>query len=281
MTGVLGVNRHDPEALMRSRRTQLAAGAIVAAIAALVALAFATGSGRSAGPPPPTDRQIAEVALARYTWLLDTGRGTAFCNGAITAATLEAEGGADRCATTIDGYVHRLEKQGYQSVLLDMHYLFTMLSDGIVDHCPTHAACSSWSYGRWASETYPGEVVWKTGSDPALASSTGRKVVAVVDPASTTRWITLYYQAWDGRILKARWSTKLGSWRGWVIDTHRGAPFLSHVRVLVTRRIGDRIVARVSMRVGTMPMKEQFTLVREAGSWRVDTWRPLPAPPAA
>jgi hypothetical protein len=261
-------------------RTVAAAG-LAATAAALALLAGASRGAAHAAPAPPTDRQVAQRTISRYIGFLDSGRGAAFCNDSITATTLRAEGGADRCMATIDGYVKRVEQQGWAQALQSMHYLFMQLSDGIVSNCATGRACPSSEFGRWAMKTYPGEVDWLTGTNPSLASSTGAKVVAVVDPtASSRRRITLYYQAWDGRIFRASWSTTLGSWRGSVVDTHRGTPFLSNIRVLHTTRTGDELIADVGMTIGTLTRTEVFALVREAGSWRVDTWHPLAGPPA-
>jgi hypothetical protein len=219
----------------------------------------------------------------RYFARLNGGRGAAFCTGSITSTTLRAEGGLARCTASIDGYVNRLRKQTYALTLQSMHYLFTMVSGGISLHCTGTDACPSWAYGTWASELYSDEVVWVTSSDAGLASSLGRKVVAVVDPrASNPSWITLYFQAWDGRILRASWSTRPGSWRGSVVDTHAGGPFVSHVHVVATQRTApDTIVALVSLRVGTSPRTwESFHLVHENGAWRADTWRQVAGPPA-
>ena len=263
---------------------KLGAFAGVSLAVATATLALLAGASRGAGhpaAPPPTDRQIAQQTIARYVGFLDAGRGAAFCNDSITSVTLSAEGGADRCVTNISSYVERVEKQGYAQALQNMHYLFMQLSDGITSFCPTGHACPSADYGRWAMATYPGEVHWVTSTDPSLASSTGRKVVAVVDPrASSPKWITLYYQAWDGRIFRASWSTKTGSWRGSVVDTHRGTPFLSSVHVLHTLRTGNQMTVGVSMRVGIVAASEEFVLVREGGVWRVDSWHPLTGPPA-
>lgn len=233
------------------------------------------------GPKPahataqPTARQIAQHTLTRYFALLDQGRGSEFCSEAITSATLEAEGGLYACTTNISHYVERLERESYSATLQDMHYLFYLVANGIVLHCRTAQPCPASQYGRWANLVSPGEVNWRIGTNPSLASSMGAKVRVVVDPtASNPDWITLYYQAWDGRILKASWSTKLFGWRGSVVDTHAGVPFISDIQVVGTSRRGpDSIVARVMMRTGTSPPRlEEFHLVFENGRWRADTW---------
>ncbi len=250
----------------------LAALAVAAGVAGLVRLAAAPGA---AVPVQPSDRQMAQRAVGRYFAFIDQGRGTEFCSEAISAATLDADGGIYNCATAIDGYVKRIQRQTFAAALTDMHVLFYMVDDGIGSHCWTGQPCPRNLYGRWAGESASPGVGWRTSSDPRLASSIGTKIVAVVDPRlSSPDRITLYYQASDGRILRASWSTAFGSWRGSVVDTHAGDPFISHVRVLATRRTSDAsLVALVSMRVGTAaPTVEQFQLVDEDGSWRADSW---------
>jgi hypothetical protein len=261
----------------------LAAGTLAAAGLAAAALALpASGSGSAARPS--SDRLLAEQTISRYFALLNAGRGTKFCTGSITAATLRAEGGLAGCIRSSGGYVKRMRTQTYALTLQNMHYLFTQLSDGINLHCRAGAQCPSWHFATWATATYPGEIDWVTSTDAGLASSTGRKVVAVVDPArSSTHRITLYYQAWDGRILRASWSTKAGGWYGTVVDTHAGRPLITGVNIVTVRRTGpDAIVALVSLRVGILPRTwESFHLVREGGRWRADTWIQVAGPPAA
>jgi hypothetical protein len=260
----------------------LAAAAVVAGV-----LAPTLYGGRRVHPralAPPTDRQIAQRAVSRYFSLLNEGRGPEFCSEAITSTTLAAQGGIYACAPNISGYVKRLERQTYSATLQDLHYLFYMVADGIVLHCRAAHPCPSSLYGRWANLTSPGEVEWRTSTDPNLASSMGARVRAVVDPLqSTPARITLYYQAWDGRILKASWSTKPFGWHGSVVDTHAGVPFISGIHVVGTSRRGpDTLVARVSIRTGTgPPALEEFRLVYEGGRWRADTWRRGTALPAA
>jgi hypothetical protein len=260
----------------------LVATAAAAAVAIVLPGTVGASSGRSA-PAAPSARISAQQTVSRYFALLNAGNGTAFCTGSITTATLRAEGGLAGCIASSGGYVERMRKATYALTLQKLHYLFTMLSDGINLHCDAKP-CPSWHFGTWAGETYPGEVEWVTSTDPKLASSMGRKVVAVVDPAaSSTSWITLYFQAWDGRILRASWSTKPFGWRGSVVDTHAGGPLISNVRVVTAERTApNTIVALVSMRVGTSPRSwESFHLVREDGRWRADTWRVVAGPPAA
>ena len=250
----------------------LAAVAATAGAAGVLRLAAAPGP---AAPTQPSDRQIARRAVGRYFAFIDEGRGTEFCAGAISAATLEAEGGIYNCATAIDGYVKQIRRRTFASALADMHVLFYMVDDGIGSHCATGRPCPRALYGRWADESASPGVAWRTSSDPRLASSVGGKIVAVVDPRrSSPDRITLYYQAPDGRILRASWSTTFGSWHGSVVDTHAGDPFISHVEVLGARRTtGGSIVADVRLRIGTAaPTVEQFRLVNEDGSWRADSW---------
>ena len=250
----------------------LAALAAAAGVAGLVRLAAAPGAPASV---QPTDREVAQRAVGRYFALIDEGRGTEFCSAAITSATLDAEGGVYNCATSIDGYVKRIERQTFGAALTDMHLLFYMVNDGIGSHCWSGRPCPRRLYGRWASESASPGIDWRTSSDPRLASSIGAKIVAVVDPRlSSPSRITLYYQASDGRILRASWSTVYGSWRGSVVDTHAGQPFISHVHVLATERTSDTsLVAVVSVRIGTAaPTVEQFQLVEEGGGWRADSW---------
>lgn len=260
----------------------LAAAALVAGVVAPTL--YGRGPMPATRAAPPTDRQIAERTLSRYFALLNEGRGSEFCSRAITSTTLEAEGGIYSCAPNISGYVKRLERESYSATLQDLHYLFYMVADGINLHCRGARPCPSSKYGRWANLSSPGEVDWLTGSNPSLASSTGAKVRAVVDPLeSNPARITLYYQAWDGRILRASWSTKPFGWHGSVVDTHAGVPFISDLRVVSTSRRGPgTIVARVSIRTGTRPPTlEEFRLVRENDRWRADTWRNGTALPAA
>jgi hypothetical protein len=265
---------------------RVALGMLAVAVVAAGVLAptlYGRGPRRRPAAPRPTDRQIAQHTVSRYFSLLNGGQGSQFCSQAITPTTLAAEGDIYACATDISGYVKRLERKTYDATLQDMHYLFYMVADGIVLHCRTAHPCPSSRYGRWANEISPGEVDWRTGTDPRLASSMGKKVRAVVDPtASTPQRITLYYQAWDGRILRASWSTEPFGWQGSVVDTHAGVPFISHVRVLGTSRRGPAtIVARVSIRTGTgPPTMEEFRLVRQHGRWRADTWHAGTALPA-
>lgn len=283
----MGCNRHEIAPTLPAPTSTRAAAAWLAGIAAAVGMVgFVAVAGRShaSRPAAPTDRQIAQRAVGTYFARLDGGRGDAFCAHSITSTTLRAEGGLGRCTASIDGYVKRMQRQSYALTLQSMHYLFTMLSDGINLHCIGTTPCQSWHYGTWASESYPDEVVWVTSTDPSLASSLGPRVVAVVDPrASSPRRLTLYYQAWDGRILRASWSTELGSWRGSVVDTHAGGPFISRVRVVTARRTApNTMVALVSLRVGTSPRSwESFRLAREDGIWRADAWRRVAGPPAA
>ncbi|HVP75727.1 MAG TPA: hypothetical protein VMS63_06875 [Gaiellaceae bacterium] len=250
----------------------MAALAAAAGLAGLVRLAATPGP---AVPVQPSDRQLAQRAVGRYFAFIDQGRGAEFCSEAISGATLDAEGGIYHCATTIDRYVSQIRRRTFAAALTDMHLLFYMVDDGIGSHCLAGRPCPRNLFARWASESASPQIDWRTGSDPRLASSLGARVVAVVDPRrSSPDRITLYYQAPDGRILRASWSTAFGSWRGSVVDTHAGDPFVSHVRVLATRRTGDSsLVATVSMRVGTAaPTVEQFQLVEEGGSWRADSW---------
>jgi hypothetical protein len=266
----------------RAALVVLAASAVAAGVVAPAL--YGGGRTHATAAVRPTDRQIAERTLTRYFSLLNEGRGSEFCSQAITATTLAAEGGIYACAPNISAYVKRLERRTYGATLQDLHYLFYMVADGIVLHCRGAHPCPSSKYGLWANLVSPGEVDWRTGSDPGLASSMGAKVRAVVDPLeSTPARITLYYQAWDGRILRASWSTKPFGWHGSVVDTHAGVPFISGVRVVSTTRRGpDTIVARVSMRTGTgRPALEEFRLVRVGGLWRADTWRRGTTLPAA
>jgi hypothetical protein len=237
---------------------------------------YGHGPRRAHAVAPPTTRQIAQHALTSYFALLNGGRGAEFCSEAITPATLQAEGGLYACAANITQYVKRLEQESYSATLQDMHYLFYMVADGITLHCKAPRPCPASQYGRWANLVSAGEVDWRTGTDPTAASSMGAKVRAVIDPsASNPHWITLYYQAWDGRILKASWSTKPFGWRGSVVDTHAGLPFISGVQVVGTSRRGPRsIVARVMLRTGTGPRRlEEFHLVLQDGRWRADSWQ--------
>jgi hypothetical protein len=219
--------------------------------------------------------QDAQAAVSRYFALIDDGRGTDFCYTAITSDVLEAQGGLFRCAKSIDTYVTTIRRRSYPTTLLEMKTLFYMVSDGITTHCAPDAACPRARFGAWAAEAGAPGVTWRTSSDPATATTLGDKVVAVVDPIrSSAKWITLYYQATDGRILRARWSTKPGSWNGSVVDTHAGTPFISGVRVVATSTQPDgSIDAWVRLRVGTAPVSvEQFHLVREGGTLRADSW---------
>ena len=231
----------------------------------------------------PTAGETAQLSIARYFRLLDEGRGAEFCAEAISAAALHVHGGLYRCAADMSAYVRRLEQRSYAATLQDLHTLFMMVSDGIGIHCLQTRRCPSSSYGRWAKEQAPARVEWRTGADPGLASSVGSHVIAVVDPRhSSPSRITLYYQAWDGRILRASWSTEAGSWNGSVVDTHAGVPFISHVRVLSAVRTGPRrLDARVEIRVGSGPLEQQvFRLVREGSRWRADSWGRVAGPPA-
>jgi hypothetical protein len=280
-------NRHDdpgpaPAPVARVVLALVAAATVASGIVAPTL--YGHGPRRAHAVAPPTTRQIAQRTLTSYFALLNEGRGSEFCSEAITSATLNAEGGLYACATNIAHYVERLERESYSATLQDLHYLFYMVADGIVLHCKTARSCPASQYGRWANLVSPGEVDWRTGSNPSLASSMGAKVRAVVDPsASNPGWITLYYQAWDGRILKASWSTKPFGWRGSVVDTHAGIPFISDVQVVETSRRGPgSIVARVMMRTGTGPRRlEEFHLVRQNGRWRADTWHTGTSLPAA
>jgi len=281
-------NRHDRERvlnrLVRPAAAVLAGLAVAgAATAVFAAPAPRDGGPRSAQSAAPSDAQIAQQTVERYFRLLDEGRGAEFCSGAITAETLQVEGGIYRCAATISGYVRNIERRSFAATLQDLHDLFMMVSDGIGLHCQPGKRCPSSLYGRWASENAGGEVDWRTADDPRLASSTGTKVVAVVDPRhSSPSWITLYYQAWDGRILRASWSTELGRWKGSVVDTHAGVPFVSDVQLVDVTRVGPRsMVAHLTIRIGTRPPElQEFRLVREYGTWRADSWRPVAGPPA-
>ena len=264
--------RHRRVSLRVKAGHLLAALAVAAGVGGLVRLAAAPGAPESA---QPTDLQIAQRAVGRYFAFIDEGRGTEFCSTAITSAALDAEGGIYGCAPSIDGYVKRIQRQTFGAALTDMHLLFYMVNDGIGSHCWSGRPCPRRLYGRWASESASPGVDWRTSSDPRLASTIGTKIVAVVDPRlSSPSRITLYYQASDGRILRASWSTAYGSWRGSVVDTHAGQPFISHVHVLATERTSDTsLVADVSMRIGTgAPTVERFQLVEESGSWRADSW---------
>jgi hypothetical protein len=244
------------------------------------------GRGRRARPPRhgrplgrrarrPGETQLAQRTLSRYFALIDAGRGADFCSTAITSATLAAGGGVYRCAAKIDAYVRRIHRTTFPAAVLDLEALFYEVDDGSESHCTPGGACPRSRYVVWAREAADTGVSWKAGSDPHLARSVDGRVVAVVDPArSSPSWITLYYQAPDGRILRASWSTARGSWRGSVVDTHAGWPFISHVRVLATRRLPDgSLSAFASARIGTAdPVLERFRLVREGGRLRADTW---------
>jgi len=259
----------------------LAVLAAAAAVAGLARLASAPGTARVR---PSGDRLIAQRAVGRYFAFIDEGRGTEFCAEAISSATLEAGGGIYNCATAIDTYVKRIRRAAFPAAVTDMRVLFYMVSDGIGSHCSASRPCPRDRYARWARAFASPGVVWRTGSDPGLASTVGTRIVAVVDPRDTgPDWITLYYQASDGRIFRASWSTTPGSWHGSVVDTHAGDPFISHVHVLATHRTSDgSLVAIVSMRVGTAaPTVEQFRLVNEDGSWRADSWADVTAALAA
>ena len=258
------------------KRVLISSVAVGASLLAAAAIAVPSrgASTRLAAAAVPSALGIAQSTVGRYFAQLDEGRGAAFCGGSLTAATLAAEGGIHRCIANIDGYVKRVEHAGYPAALLDMEALFYDVADGVESHCPGRSACPSSSFGRWANEAAQNFEVWRTGSDPRRASNAGRTVV--VDPAgSNTHWITLYYQAVDGRIFKARWSTVYGSWRGSVVDTHAGPPWISRVAVTSARLLADgSIRADVAFTVGTAPRSfEDFRLVREGGAWRADTWK--------
>jgi hypothetical protein len=229
----------------------------------------------AAAAAQPSEGQIAQRTIDRYFTLIDQSRGTTFCNEAVTATTVYAEGGVFRCAARIDGYVKSIQRRTFAAAVTDMHLLFYMVSDGIGSHCWAGRRCPQQLYGRWAEESAAPPVSWRTSSNPRAASSLDGKVVAVVDPRrSNPKRITLYYQASDGRILRASWSTAFGAWRGSVVDTHAGDPFISDTRVLATWKTHDgALVALVSMRLGTAaPIVERFRLVNENGSWRADSW---------
>jgi hypothetical protein len=268
-------NRHIDSRGAASRASSRSLCALLAA----AALGLLAAGGAAGGPP--TDLRVAQQTVGRYFALLDASRGSAFCGESITSATVRAAGGIYNCAASIDGYVRKVERQRYATALENMHYLFSMLSDGITTYCRPGIRCPSSQFARWASKTYPGTVRWRTSTNPRLASSVGSRVVAVVDPRSSTRWITLYFQASDGRIFRASWSTTFGSWQGSVRDTHAGKPFISDVHVVSAVRIGpDTILARVGLRIGTLPRSyEEFRLVREGGRWRADTWTTAGGPP--
>jgi len=251
---------------------------LIAVLGALAAATGVAGAVRLDAPArlhPPTADQIARLTVGRYFTLMNEGRGADFCGEVISSATLDAEGGVYHCAPNIDGYVKRIRRQSFASAVTDLHALFYMVADGIASHCATGRRCPRSRYGGWAGESAPPGVAWRTSSDPRLASTTGNEIVAVVDPRrSSPSWITLYYQAADGQILRASWSTATGSWRGSVVDTHEGRSFISGVQVLSAQRAADgSIVADVGIRVGTAPATvERFRLVREGGTWRADTW---------
>lgn len=241
------------------------------------------GPGRAGHAAAPSDAQIARRTIARYFRFLDEGRGAEFCSQAISAATLRAQGGLYRCAAKMSGYVRGLERQSFGATLQNLHILFSMVSDGIGIHCDLTGPCPSSRYGRWAQQSAPNSVRWRTAVDPRLATSTSTKVVAVVDPLqSSPSWITLYYQAWDGRILRASWSTETGSWKGSVVDTHTGTPFVSLLGTANVSRSGPQtMVVHARIRVGTEPSQlEEFRLVQEGTGWRADTWRTVAGPPA-
>jgi hypothetical protein len=247
----------------------------VGSLAAALVLAGGLGPAASAsGPAAPSALRQAQLAVSRYFTSMDEGRGLAFCTTAISTAAREAEGGTARCVARMDGYVAGIRRRALPAAILDLKALFYMVSSGITTHCTGGGSCPVARYGLWAREfTAPG-VTWRTGSNPRLASTVGPDVVAVVDPArSSSAWLTLYYQAPDGRILRASWSTTPGSWRGSVVDTHAGQPFVSSVRVLAAHALPDgSIDAAVSLRVGTTPTVERFRLVRENGTLRADSW---------
>ena len=224
---------------------------------------------------PPSEGQIAQRTIDRYFALIDQSRGTTFCNEAVTATTVYAEGGVFSCVRRIESYVKAIRRRTFAAAMTDMHLLFYMVSDGIGTHCSVGRRCPQRLYGRWAEESAAPPVSWRTSSNPRAASSLDGKVIAVVDPRrSNPSRITLYYQASDGRILRASWSTAFGTWRGSVVDTHAGNPFISDTHVLATWTADDgSIVALVSMRLGTAArIVERFRLVKENGSWRADSW---------
>jgi len=249
-------------------------------VAAALAAAATAGLGSTASTAAdhrvvaPSDLRQAQRAVSRYFTSMDEGHGLAFCATAISAAALEAQGGIDRCVAKMDRYVSGIRRRALPAAILDLQALFYMVSSGVTTHCDGAGSCPVARYGLWARAfTAPG-VTWRIGTDPRLASTIGADVVAVVDPrASSPNWITLYYQVPDGRILRASWSTTPGSWRGSVVDTHAGEPFVSGWRVLAARTLPDgSIDATVSMRVGTTPTVERFRLVRENGALRADGW---------
>ena len=162
-------NRHD-------LRLAAALAALAAALSATAALAAPALDGRSepsARAAAPTDAEIARRTIVRYFTLLDEGRGAEFCSSAISAATLRRQGSLYRCAAHISAYVRGLERRSFGATLQNLHILFMMVSDGIGLHCDQGRACPSSKYGRWAKETAPPGVVWRTADDPSLASSTG------------------------------------------------------------------------------------------------------------
>jgi len=257
--------------MIASIRGRALAAAFVVAATALGAL----GSTASAATPAgPSELRQAQLAVNRYFGSMDEGRGLAFCTTAISTAAREAEGGIARCAAKMDGYVAGIRRRALPAAIADLQALFYMVSSGITTHCTGAAPCPVARYGRWAREFAAPGVTWRTGSNPRLASTVGPDVVAVVDPVrSSAAWLTLYYQAPDGRILRGSWSTAPGSWRGSVVDTHAGEPFVSDVRVLAARVMPDgSIEATVSLRVGTTPTAERFRLVHENGTLRADSW---------
>ena len=252
----------------------LAAAAVVAAAVGGVSL-VSTGSGaRPVHAAPPSDLQRAQRAVNRYFTAMNEGDGLAFCGTAVSAAVRESEGGIYHCVAKMDGYVAGIRKRALPAAVFDLQALFSMVSNGITTHCGLAGSCPVDRFALWATEFAGPGVTWRMGTDPRLASSVGSDVVAVVDPAlSSAKWITLYYQAPDGQILRASWSTAPGSWRGSVVDTHAGRPLLSDVHVLAARAMRDgSIDATVSLRVGTAPTVEQFRLVVQNGMLRADSW---------
>lgn len=261
-----------------SERTgALGAGVVALGVMLAIALVLVAGAlrgGRRQGPPPVSDEQIAQRVLDRYFALLNSGDGARFCTEAISSAALAAQHDVGACSAAVSGYVAAVRRRTFAAALQDMHSLFYEVADAVGSHCAPSGPCSSADFAGWAEQSAPGAVVWLSGSDPRLASSSGGKVVAVVDPRrSDRRRITLYYQAPDGRILRASWRTTAGSWQGSVVDTRAGEPFVSRVSVVAAWRLGGAIVADVDITVGTAaPSLQEFRLVEDGGTWRADSW---------
>ena len=227
----------------------------------------------TADTPPPADPQaVAQESLALYFKLINQGEGSAFCAEAVTAAFVANAGGPASCASGIDDYVKTSKQQAWAGAVEDMHYLFYQVQDGVDSHCRAKAPCSPRLFARWANAEAQGEIRWISSSDPRQAIERSSKPIAVVDPRRSTRKaITIYYQASDNRVLRARWATSWGSWRGSVSNTGLGEPFIARVQVLsATVQPDGSILAQTSFRTGGSDQIKDFTLRLEDGSWRSD-----------